>query len=687
MEIGDLIGDYKILEKKDQGNMGVVYKAEDTKSGLEVALKLMLSSNPTDTQVERFKREAEAARKVSHRNVVKVYNSGEVNGQHFIAMQWVKGDSLEKKMNSLSPKQKLVVIEKVAEALGNLHSQGVVHRDLKPANIIIDQENEPVVIDLGIAKLANAEYNLTMADKTMGTPAYMSPEQVEHCNKVEPPADIFSLGCLMYQLLTDKLPFLGDDAFNVMRSIVDKEPTPIREIKPSIDVMLEKICMKAMAKNPGDRYKTMEDFAAAIKGYLEITTSDENILNTLIQTGRISKAVHTLDDFDITKLKADKTDSSTASATATPKTQYVKPIWAPNVKRAWKVIETVLKRAEISEKVSETLLTCKKEYIDIFDKLVSSKDKVRSKALKSEDPYPDYSDLFKQLNARFGEEIWKPVRSGSSAINLIVDRGESKLKTPILDYRPFMLFSIAELRKMVDSEEFRKVFDSLYIRDREEADIAVIDLYCGVIYLGNKLPVTEHKEMLKSNPHDQVPHSIPSSLDFSLRFESQVTDVPLCHKIERDEKNHQSNMYAQIGKDHQLQFVGVIRDVYFHSLLNHKGTKGKELIYFPQWIIPVTSTRGFKAFKDEVEKVEILRNGLLGKVMSKKHTERRYVAEYTAEVETTGDIVYSGIWGDRVNAHIFDSKVMGEPVKTENPSAKSASELEHQAKDLVKHFI
>jgi serine/threonine protein kinase/WD40 repeat protein len=266
-------GRYRILRELGAGAMGKVYLAHDTQLDRQVALKTpSFSGDKDDELVARFYREARAAAKIQHRNICPIHDVGEMNGQHFISMGFIKGRCMSDyiKPDKLPPqKTSAILIHRLALALAEAHRHNVVHRDLKPANIIIDTKREPVVMDFGLARQTDVESRMTTSGMLVGTPAYMSPEQMSGDPKdVTTAVDVYALGVILYELLTGKLPFRGAIA-QVVHQITHKEPTPPSEIRPEIDAELEVICAKMMAKSRAERFQTMDDVAAALKNYLK----------------------------------------------------------------------------------------------------------------------------------------------------------------------------------------------------------------------------------------------------------------------------------------------------------------------------------------------------------------------------------------------------------------------------------
>lgn len=267
-------GRYRIRKELGRGAMGAVYLAHDEQLDREVALKIPKFETDTNEELlERFYREARAAAALQHPGICPVHDVGELDGQHYITMAFIKGRPLRdftKSSKRQKGKQVARVIRKVAMAMAEAHEHNVVHRDLKPANIMINERNEPVVMDFGLARRsAEGEEQLTHTGTVIGTPAYMSPEQVDGDNEhVGPHSDIYSLGVIFYEMLTGQLPFQGN-LMSILKQIALTEPQPPVEIHDDIDPSLQAICLKMMAKKSEDRPASMSDVARDLTMWLQ----------------------------------------------------------------------------------------------------------------------------------------------------------------------------------------------------------------------------------------------------------------------------------------------------------------------------------------------------------------------------------------------------------------------------------
>src|SRR5579871_593723 len=266
-------GRYLIQECLGKGGMGAVYKAHDTQLDRQVALKIpFLNEGDKETQL-RFYREARAAATLQNAYICSVFDVGEFKGIPYLTMAFIDGRSLAQALKggqSFPPGQTALLMRKLALAMQEAHSKGVVHRDLKPANILLRPNGEPVIMDFGLARRADDKHHhgLTREGDIIGTLDYMSPEQVEGDNTVVgPAADQYALGLILYELLCGKRPFEGNTA-SLLIQIVSKQPDKPGDIRVGVPPKLEEICLKAMAKKPDDRYADMAQFAAALADFL-----------------------------------------------------------------------------------------------------------------------------------------------------------------------------------------------------------------------------------------------------------------------------------------------------------------------------------------------------------------------------------------------------------------------------------
>jgi serine/threonine-protein kinase len=264
--IGKTVSHYRIVSKLGEGGMGVVYKAEDTKLKRTVALKFLSpQAVGTEDERERFLREAQAAAALTHPNICTVYEIDEAESQTFISMECVEGQSLKEKSSSgpLKLDETLDIALQIAEGLQEAHEKGIVHRDIKSANIMVTPKGQAKIMDFGLAKLAGVT-KVTKTGTTVGTIAYMSPEQAQG-EVVDHRSDVWSLGVVLYEMLTGQLPFKGDYGEAVVYSILNESPEPVTSLRTGVPIELERIVGKALAKSPGERYQHVDEMLVDIK--------------------------------------------------------------------------------------------------------------------------------------------------------------------------------------------------------------------------------------------------------------------------------------------------------------------------------------------------------------------------------------------------------------------------------------
>jgi serine/threonine protein kinase len=278
--IGESISHYRITDTLGAGGMGEVYRAYDTQLERMVALKILPANLVShEERIRRFVREAKAASAISHPNVAHIYEIGEANGLHFIAMELIEGQTLARKLSDgvFSPDQIVAIASAILDALQEAHAKGIVHRDIKPANIMITPRGQLKLLDFGLAKIEfqtdAATYVSTITQTeigtVMGTLPYMSPEQLRG-EKVDQRTDFFSLGVVLYQLATGKLPFEGKTSIELADSILHANFPSAHKINNSIPPKLSQVISKMLAKNPQSRYQTANEFLAEV-GQLKTT--------------------------------------------------------------------------------------------------------------------------------------------------------------------------------------------------------------------------------------------------------------------------------------------------------------------------------------------------------------------------------------------------------------------------------
>ncbi len=268
---GNLIaGKYRIIEEIGHGGMGIVYKAEDLQLQRCVALKFLPPHLMDSPELrERFLIEAQAAAALSHPNICVIHEVGESEERPYIAMEYVEGETLRDRIRKgqLKPEETLHVISQVAAGLGEAHGKGIIHRDIKSANIMVTDKGQAKVMDFGLAKLRGGS-SLTKSQTTLGTVAYMSPEQAQG-EDVDSRTDLWSLGVVLYEMLTGELPFRGDRDLSVIHSIIHEEPKPLKQQKPPVPEELQQVIARALRKDPGARYGSAEDVLRDLRKYEE----------------------------------------------------------------------------------------------------------------------------------------------------------------------------------------------------------------------------------------------------------------------------------------------------------------------------------------------------------------------------------------------------------------------------------
>jgi serine/threonine-protein kinase len=287
---GKTVSHYKILEKLGEGGMGVVYKAEDTKLKRTVALKFLTpQALGGEEEKSRFVHEAQAAASLNHPNICTVYEIDESEGQTFIAMEYVDGRSLKAKIESgpLKLSEATDIAVRIAQGLKEAHERGIVHRDIKPANIMLTGTGEPKIMDFGLAK-SRDRTQVTKAGTTLGTVAYMSPEQARG-ERVDRRTDIWSLGVLLYEMISGRLPFKGDYEPAVVYSILNEEPEPLTAVRTGVPVELERVTAKLLAKDSAARYQHVDEVPVDL-GRIDLSGSSISMLGASTPGGNAAGA-------------------------------------------------------------------------------------------------------------------------------------------------------------------------------------------------------------------------------------------------------------------------------------------------------------------------------------------------------------------------------------------------------------
>ena len=288
--IGSTISHYRILEKLGEGGMGIVYKAEDTKLKRTVALKFLKPEILGNAdQKSRFIKEAQAAAALNHPNICTVYEIDEDDGRTFIAMEYIEGQSLKEKIEfgPLKQKSAIKIAIQVAEGLHEAHNNGIVHRDIKSSNVMLTQKGHAKIMDFGLAKTAFGSL-VTKEGTTLGTVAYMSPEQAQG-EQVDARTDIWSLGVMLYEMITGQLPFKGEHDQAIMLNILKTEPEPLTALRTGVPIVLDGIMAKMLAKDPGARYQHVDEIPVDLNAVEVISTGSTADSSIFMPTGMVTQ--------------------------------------------------------------------------------------------------------------------------------------------------------------------------------------------------------------------------------------------------------------------------------------------------------------------------------------------------------------------------------------------------------------
>src|SRR5215470_9570652 len=285
------LGRYRIERVLGKGAMGVVYEALDPKLNRKVAIKTILVSQLDEETAkdfsQRFVREAHAVARLNHPNIVQVYDFGEEAGVAYLVMEFIRGSELKSALASgrvFDRRQCVRIMCELLEALDFAHEAGVVHRDIKPANVMLDSQGRAKLTDFGVARITDADRtgaDRTQAGTVVGTPAYMSPEQIEG-QRVDRRSDIFSAGIILYQFLTGQKPFTGEGAWTVARKIIQEDPPMPSTLNVEVPREYDSVVARALAKNPDGRFASAREFAAALRRASEGQTIEETAATTVV---------------------------------------------------------------------------------------------------------------------------------------------------------------------------------------------------------------------------------------------------------------------------------------------------------------------------------------------------------------------------------------------------------------------
>ena len=267
--MGKRFGEYQIIEEIGRGGMAIVYKAYQPSRRRYVALKVLPAYFQHDVQfLKRFHREAQAAKALDHPNIVKVYESGEVEGLNYIAMEYVDGGSVAGELRRRGKPFDLTtavnIIAQIGAALEYAHSRGIVHRDIKPSNILLTKDGRALLSDFGIAKAVGTS-TITEPGALVGTPQYMSPEQAKGRKDIDHRTDIYSLGVVLYQMLTGEVPFDGETPHVILRAVIDDPPPRPSSVNSAIPLGVEWVILRALEKDRGRRFQRVGEMVAALQ--------------------------------------------------------------------------------------------------------------------------------------------------------------------------------------------------------------------------------------------------------------------------------------------------------------------------------------------------------------------------------------------------------------------------------------
>ncbi len=282
--IGETVGRYRITEQLGQGGMATVYRAYDANLDRYVAIKAMHQAFREDTNfLARFKREAQIVAKLRHPHIVTVHEFDEHHGQPYLVMEFIEGETLKARLTRkpFTMKETVATMTAVGQALTYAHEQGVLHRDIKPSNILLDKAGRPYLTDFGLARMVQAGESTLSQDMLLGTPQYISPEQAQGIRELGPATDIYSLGIVLYQLVVGRVPYSADTPYAIIHDHIYK-PLPMpSQVNPNVPPEVERVLLKALAKEPGDRFQSAVEMVSAFQAAVEATQLDEMALRTV----------------------------------------------------------------------------------------------------------------------------------------------------------------------------------------------------------------------------------------------------------------------------------------------------------------------------------------------------------------------------------------------------------------------
>jgi serine/threonine protein kinase len=263
---------YEILDLLGRGGMGIVYKARQTSLNRLVAVKMIRDGAFAGAeQRARFRREATAVARLQHANVIQIHEIGEHEGRSYFAMEFAEGGSLDAKLagKPLSPADAAELVRTLSVAVDHAHRRNVIHRDLKPANVLLTGDGRPLITDFGLAKLLDGDTGLSLSGAVLGTASYMAPEQAEgRTREIGPATDIYALGAILYEVLTGRPPFKAQTWQATIQQVIHDDPPPPTRLQPDVPPNLEHVCLKCLAKDPGQRYAGAAELAEDLHRFL-----------------------------------------------------------------------------------------------------------------------------------------------------------------------------------------------------------------------------------------------------------------------------------------------------------------------------------------------------------------------------------------------------------------------------------
>jgi eukaryotic-like serine/threonine-protein kinase len=287
--IGATLGRFAILREIGRGGMAVVYEARQTNLDRIVALKILSPELTGDANyIARFHQEARSAARLEHPHIVPLYEEGEADGYHYIAMKYIRGGTLKALIEREGPlplPRAATILAQIGVALDYAHRQGMIHRDVKPSNILLSEEGWAYLSDFGLARSAGGAPGLTIAGTVMGTPEYMSPEQAQGLDSVGPPTDIYALGVVLYEVLTGAFPFSGDTPMAMLAARIVHAPTPIGDLRGDLPPAVEDVVMRALARRPEARFSGAGVMVDALRSAAGIGGPPNAVLPTSLPAG------------------------------------------------------------------------------------------------------------------------------------------------------------------------------------------------------------------------------------------------------------------------------------------------------------------------------------------------------------------------------------------------------------------